>query len=209
MTAEHIHQRFKEILVEVESYVNLPSSVGVLEGHFLGAMNLIAKVFGTSSDYSKSLEEWKKAVWDYSPNVSADLIRTILTHALQDYEAGLMIELDTRVTGEVISDLVRLAKLALRADQKDVAAVLVAAALEDSLKRCARLNGLDITEKMSLTQVINALKSDGLRVGGQKGVVNALPNFRNAALHANWSEIVETDVASVIGFVEQFLVRNF
>ena len=209
MTAEHIHQRFKGILVEVESYVNLPSSAGVLEGHFLGAMNLISKVFGTSSDYYKSLEEWKKAVWDYSPSVSADLIRTILTHALQDYEAGLMIELDTRVTGEVISDLVRLAKLALREEQKDVAAVSVAAALEDSLKRCARLHGLDITEEMSLTQVINALKSDGLRVGGQKDMVNTLPALGNAALHANWSEIVETDVASVIGFVEQFLRPNF
>ena len=101
------------------------------------------------------------------------------------------------------------AKIALREEQKDVAAVLVAAALEDSLKRCARLNGLEISERASLTQVINTLKSDGLKVGGQKGVVNAPPDFRNAALHANWSEIAETDVASVIGFVEQFLVRNF
>ena len=89
-------------------------------------------------------------------------------HALQDFEAGLMAELDTRITGEVISDLLQLAKIALRDSRKDVAAVLVAAALEDSLKRCARLNGLEISEKTPLTQVIKALKSEGVRVGGQR-----------------------------------------
>ena len=209
LTAEQIHKRLKGILVEVESFVNSPSSVGALEGHFIGAMHLIGKVFGTSSDYYESLEEWKKEVWNYSFDISSDLLRTILVHALQDFEAGLMAELDTRITGEVISDLLQLAKIALRDSRKDVAAVLVAAALEDSLKRCARLNGLEISEKTPLTQVIKALKSEGVRVGGQKGVANTLPGFRNAALHANWAEIAETDVASVIGFVEQFLVRNF
>ena len=78
---------------------------------------------------------------------------------------------------------------------------LVAAALEDSLKRYARSNGLEISETASLSQVISALKSEGLGVGGQKGVVNTLPQFRNAALHANWGGIAETDVACVIAFV--------
>ena len=62
LTAEQIHKRLKGILVEVESFVNSPSSVGALEGHFIGAMHLIGKVFGTSSDYYESLEEWKKEV---------------------------------------------------------------------------------------------------------------------------------------------------
>lgn len=209
VTAEQIHKRFKRLLVEVESYANPPSSVAVLEAHFVGSMNLIGKVFDTSSEYYKSLEDWKIGIWDHTVEASASLLRTILVHALQDYEAGLATDLDTRITGEVISDLLRLAKTALRDEQKDVAAVLVAAALEDSLKRYARLKGLEISEKASLSQVISALKSEGLGVGGQKGVVNTLPQFRNAALHANWAGIAETDVAGVIAFVEEFLVRNF
>ena len=208
MTAEQIHERFKLLLVEVGSY-DSSSSVAVLEAHFVGSMNLIGKVFGTSSDYYKSLKDWKSGIWDYAVEASTGLLRTLLVHALQDYEAGLATDLDTRITGEVIGDLLRLAKTALREGQKDVAAVLVAAALEDSLKRYARLNGLDISEKASLNQVIGALKSEGLRVGGQKGILNTLPHFRNAALHANWAGIAETDVAGVIAFVEEFLVRNF
>ena len=74
-------------MVEVESFVNSPSSVGALEGHFIGAMHLIGKVFGTSSDYYESLDEWKKEVWNYSFDISSDLLRTILVHALQDFES--------------------------------------------------------------------------------------------------------------------------
>ena len=109
VTAEQIHKRFKRLLVEVESYANPPSSVAVLEAHFVGSMNLIGKVFDTSSEYYKSLEDWKIGIWDHAPEASASLLRTILVHALQDYEAGLATDLDTRITGEVISDLLRLA----------------------------------------------------------------------------------------------------
>ena len=89
-----------------------------------------------------------------------------------------------------------------------MAAVLATAALEDSLKRYARANGLD-TEEKTMTQVINALKSKGFVSGAQKSLLGAMPKIRNAALHAEWGKISEPEVNSVIGFVEQFLLSNF
>ena len=60
-----------------------------------------------------------------------------------------------------------------------------------------------------MQEVINALKSKGLVAGAQKSLLDAMPKVRNHALHANWDKISETEVSSVIGFVEQFLLSKF
>jgi len=56
--------------------------------------------------------------------------------------------------------LIARAKLALD-DNKDVAAVLACAALEDALKRVAIKNELDVDDK-DMSEVINALKAGGV-----------------------------------------------
>ena len=207
MIYNRIHERLKALLSEVDTYIEEPSTFGTLDAHLVSAMHLIGLVFGEESHYYTSLNTWKDAEYARM-DAQAEFLRTTLVHATKDVEAGLTSSLDVKITGDVMDDLLQLAKQTLRDDKKDVAAVLIAAALEDSLKRCARLNGLDVDDK-ALPQVISALKSEGVRVGGQKGLVRVLPEFRNAALHANWSDLEEADVASVIGFVEQFLARNF
>jgi hypothetical protein len=55
----------------------------------------------------------------------------------------------------------------LEEGNKDVAAVLACAALEDALKRYATLNDLDVQDQ-SMQQVVGALKSKGLVSGAQK-----------------------------------------
>ena len=101
-----------------------------------------------------------------------------------------------------------LAKNALANDEKDVAAVLACAALEDALKRYATLNGLDVDGK-EMQDVINALKAKGLVGGPQKSLLESMPKVRNAAMHPDWQRITAQDVGSVIGFVEQFLLTEF
>lgn len=86
--------------------------------------------------------------------------------------------------------------------------MLVSAALEDSLKRYATANGLNV-DNGSMMAVINALKSKGLVSGTYKTLLNAMPKIRNYAMHADWEKISEPDVKSVIGFVEQFLLTKF
>jgi len=66
------------------------------------------------------------------------------------------LRLDTAVRGDLCC-FVLLAKSALENNQKDVAAVLASAALEDALKRYASLHGLDVAGK-EMQDVINALK---------------------------------------------------
>ena len=53
------------------------------------------------------------------------------------------------------------------------------------------------------------MKSKGLVSGARKSLLDAMPQFRNSAMHAAWEKVTEPDVSSVIGFVEQFLLSEF
>ena len=86
--------------------------------------------------------------------------------------------------------------------------MLACAALEDTLKRFAAANGLDVGGK-SMQEVVGALKSKGLVSGAQKSWLDTMPKIRDYAMHANWEKIAAPDVSSVIGFVEQFLLSHF
>ncbi len=85
---------------------------------------------------------------------------------------------------------------------------MACAALEDALKRYARNNSLDVENK-NMQEVVNALKSEGLVGGAKKTLLDTMPTIRDYAMHANWKKISSTDVSSVIGFVEQFLMEHF
>ena len=122
--------------------------------------------------------------------------------------AVMFLNVDLRISGEVFGDFIVLAKHSLAEGHKDVAAVLVCAALEDALKQYAVANGLNVDDK-SMTDVINALKSKGLVSGAQKSLLGSMPKIRDYAMHANWEKISEPDVSGVIGFVEQFLLTKF
>ena len=106
------------------------------------------------------------------------------------------------------ADLQPLARQSLAEGQKDVAAVLACAALEDAIKRLAATNNLP-TEGKTMIELVNALKSAGIVSGAQKSLLEAMPRIRNMAMHAEWSKISEPDVSSVLGYVEQHLLSKF
>jgi len=135
-------------------------------------------------------------------------LQGIFRSAKEDFEGGYVFNVDLRISGEVFGDFVVLAKQSLAEGYKDVAAVLASAALEDSLKRYAIANGLNVDDG-SMTEVINALKSKSLVSGAQRSLLDAMPKIRNYAMHADWEKISEPEDNSVIGFVEQFLLTKF
>ena len=127
---------------------------------------------------------------------------------MEDFEGGYVFNVDLRISGEVFGSFVALAKQSLANGQKDVAAVLASAALEDALKRYANVNGLNVDDK-TMEEVINALKTKGLVSGAQKTLLRTMPKMRNYAMHANWDKLSSPEVGGIIGFVEQFLLMKF
>jgi hypothetical protein len=170
------------------------------------AMHIIRASFDENSPhYQHFASEYAKCHgWDYE----VDSLKGIFRAAKADYDGGYAFSLQVRISGEIYGDFVILARAALAEGAKDVAAVLACAALEDSLKHFARMNGLEVSDKV-MQDVVNALKSKGLVGGAQKTLLDAMPKIRDYAMHANWEKITAQDVGSVLGFVEQFLLAKF
>jgi hypothetical protein len=81
----------------------------------------------------------------------------------------------------------------LDAEQKDVAAVLASAALEDCLEKYATLHGQNVDGK-SMQEIVGTLKAKGLVSGAQKTLreprVFAVEAFKCPAAHAYWGGAV-------------------
>ena len=179
---------------------------GIWQQWATSAQNLILPVFGKESPHYTNFVGAFKECSGYDHYVN--ILKGIFLSAKADFEGGYVFDVDLRVSGEVFGDFIAMAKHALSEGHKDVAAVLACAALEDTLKRFAAANGLDVGEK-SMQEVVGALKSKGLVSGAQKSLMDTMPKIRDYAMHANWEKLSAPDVSSVIGFVEQFLLSKF
>jgi hypothetical protein len=170
------------------------------------AMHLLENSFGPESAYIRNFQNgYEISIRDYG---GVEILKGIFRAAKNDFEGGYLFGFEQSLSGEIFGDFVALAKASLRDGNKDVAAVLACAALEDALKRFARLKGLAVDDKV-MQEVVAALKSKGVVSGAQKALLDTMPKIRDYAMHANWDKLTSADVGSVIGFVEQFLLSNF
>ena len=121
---------------------------------------------------------------------------------------GRIISLQTKARGEIFGDFIVLAHRALDDDKTNVAAVLACAALEDSLKQCAKSHKLDVGDE-EMPTVINALKSVGVISKPEGTSLKGYAQLRNKAFHAQWSEIDLPHLQGLLAFTEGFLVKHF
>ena len=168
--------------------------------------SLIGAVCGTQSPYYKNFFTAQEKCNGLHSQVKA--LAGIFRSVKEAFDGGYLFDIERDVSVEIFGDFVVLAKRALAEDNKDVAAVLASAALEDALQRYARSNGLDV-DGASMSKVIGAIKSKGLVSGAQKSMLAAMLEMRNHAMHAKWDRIQKPEVSSLIAFVEQFLLNNF
>jgi len=179
---------------------------GTWEGWATSAENLILAIYGEDAPHYKNFREaYSKCQGsDHAINRMVSLFRS----AKNDFEGGYVFNVELRVSGEVFGDFVALARQSLSEGQKDVAAVLACAALEDAIKKLSTANNIP-TDSKTMVELVNALKSAGVVSGAQKSLLDAMPRIRNMAMHAEWSKITEPDVSSVLGYVEQLLLTKF
>jgi hypothetical protein len=131
--------------------------------------------------------------------------------ALRELKAGLIVNLRVAVAGEVLAELLRLAKDIL-VDQTEeathVAGVLVAAAYEGVLRRMGE-EFAGVTNRPKLQDVIDKLKDAGTLKGGQVGTAQSYLKFRNDSLHADWNAVDRSQVSSCLAFTESLLLKHF
>jgi len=128
---EIISQRLDELIKLVNS-----RNAGCLEEATSSTINILENLYGTNSE---KLKAYILLFRDYAqnPNIKREKIRTVTFGVLKsiksEVEAGLVGNLELQAQGGIFGDFITLAKESLD-ESKDVAAVLVSAALEDALK---------------------------------------------------------------------------
>jgi hypothetical protein len=135
----------------------------------------------------------------------------VLQTLKQEIELGLTGSLKHQIASEVLTDFIQLARSILNESgdgAKNVAAVLTAAAFEDTVRRMGETFA-GVLGKDDLADVLKKLKDAEVMKSPQVGIAQSYLSFRNHALHANWENIERESVHSVLGFVEQLLLKHF
>jgi hypothetical protein len=179
-------------------------------------ISLLSLVYGERSpqlaSYSKEIDKIRADTHGAgNPSLMVRSAHGALSSLKREIESGLIGSLRQQITGEVLTDLVQLSRTIIteQSDQgKNVAAVLAAAAFEDTIRRMGKtLAG--VIGQDDLSDVLKKLKDAGTMQGAQVGIAQSYLSFRNHALHANWDKIEKESIHSVLGFVEQLLLKHF
>jgi len=212
----HLKTRIESLL----SKANTQSADLIADANELlqGTLTTMSAMYGSESYQVKALQDAAKEALNRKTGVlshhMADLKRALkgtLENLKAEIESGLIGSLQKRIASDVLSDLVQLARVVLDEpgdNAKNVAAVLAAAAFEDTVRRMGSVFA-GVMGKDDLSDVIEALKVKGFLVPPQLGIALSFLNFRNRALHANWSDIDRAAVNSVLGFVQELLLKHF
>lgn len=177
------------------------------KGWAASALNLIGISFGKDSTLYSAMEQAISTENTHGMPCAASAARGVFAGAKDDYNRGFATSLSQAISGEIFGDLLNSAHAALQEGYKDSAAVLAAAAFEDSLKKIGTLHGLDVAGK-ELAQVINALKGSQILKGGAGKTAEAFRDLRNNAFHAQWGNVSREEVASLIAFVREVVTKH-
>lgn len=182
-----------------------------------GTITLMQALYGADSSQEQALSTYIEKLRGTSPadapytiQMSISAIKGALTSIKAELDSGFIGTLRGRLTGETLTDFIKLTRTVLEEandDAKNVAAVLAAAAFEDVIRRLANLRGGKDTEK--LADVLICLKDMGVLQGSEVGIAQSYLSFRNRALHAKWDEVNLPSVESVLAFTEQIILKNF
>ncbi len=110
-----------------------------------------------------------------------------------------------------MSELVSLGKEILADNSpasKNVAAVLIAAAYEDLIRRMGSELAA-VAGRPKLEDVLISLKNSGVLKGGEVGTAQSYLKFRNDSLHADWNNVQKSQIDSCVAFIDALLLKHF
>ena len=193
---------------------NIPHNVS---GAVQSTISVLESVYGKGSTQVARFEERLKRNLGanevheniYNARIAKD-IETILDAAVADFRAGLTTSIKARAKSEILGDFVALSRHALdeRTEQADrVAAVLAAAALEETLKQLGETNGVDVYNR-DYRGVVQKLKDAEVLTGAQPALAQGLSKFRDHAFHGQFEQIARATTESALAFVEGLLTTT-
>lgn len=227
MNKPEFKKKYLERIANLLQKLEDPKKLGDLDKQetvdacYFGVLSIVETLYGRNSPQVKELSEFRKAATKLPKNINliidkisvrlTDFARSLkgcLLNVQEEIENDLIEKLSEQISGEVISNFVVSARAELKNGNKDSAAVLACAALEETMKRKAEsIEGKNMQGK-GLAQIINYLKSKSVLQGTQVSIISSYTKLRNNAMHADWDKIEHSEVSSLIGFLESYLITN-
>lgn len=212
---ENALQRLSDLYASVQDFYPIEGTVNIelIDATTFGTMQLVSNIYNVNHEFinqikderSKYLRSHREAHAGWSLQLT---LSGILKAVQFDLENDLIDSLERQTQGEILGDLLYLSKKLADEGYKESAAVLASGALEDTMKKFAIYQSLDVYDK-DLSGVIGSIKSKGLLKGPQASVIQSYVQLRNKAFHAQFDKIELPEVKSMIAFTEQFLLENF
>jgi hypothetical protein len=122
----------------------------------------------------------------------------LLLGLFQDIKAGLLVDLDKKITADTFDNFLDHAELYRSEGRKMEAGVIAGVVFEDTVRRIFR-DKIDDDKGKPLEQLINALATEGVITGQQSKQAKVAAHVRSKATHALWDEF---DLAGIDGTIE-------
>lgn len=189
---------------ETSEYSKINDKVG-LKSWVIKVENIIEISCSKSSPHYKSLNKATSRTIDHPYQINS--IKGILIAAKDDIENGLLTGQEFIIAGEIFDSVLEESKHLFHTNHKDAAAVLCRVVLEDSLKRIARQENIDNSQRAS--RINEELKKIGRYGQPQWRMIQAWLDIGNSAAHGKFAEYNEQDVKGFIDGVEGFIAIQF
>ena len=186
-----IQQRLDDLIGEGERQFEefISNGKGVIQNPIrltqwiTSCLNLLDKLSIASNRFVREFERWVTANSSRDVNIGAAV--GVLRSARVEYSLGLAVEYHLSVSAAVFDSLLDEAEYLLGKGYLRAAAVLMGAALEESLKTRAKAIGLEVGPKDTLSPVIAKLKAPDVQVLNEFEAkrLESLGRMRNDAAH--------------------------
>jgi hypothetical protein len=210
------------VVANVEGWLERANSFGGRVGTFAAgqksgealtfAISMGTAFYGANSPQIESIrrrvESISKEKGSTYPEIAVyDFALGCIRNMAAEIKGGLVQSIRLGIVGEVLADLVSMAKEALNEKSVEVAAVLTAAAFEGLMRRLGQEKA-GIATRIKLDQVLMELKEKGILQGGEPGVAQSFLKFRNDSLHADWNNVTESQVSSCLGLLDSLIIKH-
>ena len=172
---------------------------------------LITRLYGSDSHYFQMFKTIAQAphfdIMHGGHRYVADVVG-IFKAVEHDIKSGMLTDFRSLIQADIFADFLDMAEHLHGEGYKDASAVLLGAVLEDSLRKVADGNGVDILNSKGMP-----LTLDPLNIAlAKKGMYNALvqkqitswANLRNDAAHGHFDKYDSAQVQQMLLFVQKF-----
>lgn len=178
------------------------------------ATSMITAFYGPESQQMRTFRATTEAIQKSKTGLGQDLsmhAKSTIKNIQAEIGAGLVKSVRVLLTGEIVAELLALAKEILADDSetaKNVGGVLVASAFEDLMRRMAA-EFAGVLDRPKLEQVIGILRQQEVLKGGEGTTALGYLRFRNDSLHADWKNVELSQIRSCLTFIEILLLKHF